>query len=316
MLVNIFVWLALFALAVVFGWLVTRAWRSRRALVRWPGVIFGGLLTLLLVILLGMGAVGWLRTYLPASTPAPELTIEYTPERVERGRHLAAAFCAGCHSTNSDFPLTGGMDLANDIPIPIGSFVSSNLTPAGPLPNYTDGELLRLFRHGLDKNGRNLFAMSGANVRYMSDEDLYSMIAFLRSQAPAGEMGQQPPDRMNFLGLLMVGSGMIKPLPPAPAAITAPPRGATVEYGQYVLSYQDCNICHGADFNGGDGQLAPAGPGLRVVRRMDQDQFVAMMRTGMTPEGRQLQPPMPWQAIGRLDEDELAAMYMYLVSLP
>jgi hypothetical protein len=29
-----------------------------------------------------------------------------------------------------------------------------------------------------------------------------------------------------------------------------------------------------------------------------------------------MDPPMPWQAIGRMDDEELTAMHMYLQSLP
>ncbi len=37
------------------------------------------------------------------------------------------------------------------------------------------------------------------------------------------------------------------------------------------------------------------------------------MRTGVTPEGRQLRNQyMPWQAIGQLSDDELRAILLYL----
>lgn len=41
------------------------------------------------VILLLLVAIAYLQLALPSVDPAPELTIEYTPDRVERGAYLA-----------------------------------------------------------------------------------------------------------------------------------------------------------------------------------------------------------------------------------
>ena len=37
-----------------------------------------------------------------------------------------------------------------------------NLTPAGPLKDWSDGEIFRAIRNGIDRDGQVLFAMSGA----------------------------------------------------------------------------------------------------------------------------------------------------------
>jgi hypothetical protein len=151
----------------------------------------------------------------------------------------------------------------------------------------------------------------------MSDEDLLAVIAYLRSQPATGEPTPGPLDRPTLLGVVMMGAGMLpQGPPPITGVITAPPRGPTVEYGEYILSYQDCRDCHGEDLNGGvEGQLAPIGPTLKHIKSWTQEQFVTAMRTGVTPSGKQMEETMPWKAIGRLDDDELAAMYAYLASL-
>ena len=115
----------------------------------------------------------------------------------------------------------------------------------------------------------------------------------------------------------MLGAGQLpEGKPPVSGVITAPPRGATLEYGGYIASYQDCRDCQGEDLTGGvKGQLAPIGPNLRVVRGWTQDQFITTLRTGMNPSGHQLNPQMPWQAISRMDDTDLTALYKYLVSL-
>jgi mono/diheme cytochrome c family protein len=106
--------------------------------------------------------------------------------------------------------------------------------------------------------------------------------------------------------------------PPISEAITMPPKGPTAEFGKYILSYQDCVLCHGADLSGGTpGQLAPVGPGLQIVKGWTQQQFIDTLRTGVDPNGHALNNKlMPWQNIGRMDDDELAAVYAYLVSAP
>jgi len=63
------------------------------------------------------------------SAPALDLRVAGTPEEIVRGQAISDGFCSGCHSKTGT--LTGGLDVAQDLPVPIGSFVASNLTPAG-----------------------------------------------------------------------------------------------------------------------------------------------------------------------------------------
>jgi len=99
--------------------------------------------------------------------------------------------------------------------------------------------------------------------------------------------------------------------------IVAPPKGPNARYGKYLLSYQDCRECHGKDLAGGvPGQLPPLGPDLGIVKSWSEAQFIATMRTGVDPNGHRLNDQMPWRPIGRMDHDELAAIYLYLAGLP
>ena len=99
--------------------------------------------------------------------------------------------------------------------------------------------------------------------------------------------------------------------------ISAPPKSATSQFGEYILSYQDCRECHGARLTGGvQGQLPPIGPGLSLVKEWTLAEFIATMRTGVDPSGHQLGKEMPWKPVGRMDDEELAAIYEYLTHLP
>ena len=46
------------------------------------------------------------------------------------------------------------------------------------------------------------------------------------------------------------------------------------------------------------------------------EEFVATMRTGADPGGHELSEKMPWRPIGKMDDEELGAVYEYLIHLP
>ena len=60
----------------------------------------------------------------------------------------------------------------------------------------------------------------------------------------------------------------------------------------------------------------PIGPGLNLVKEWKLEEFVATMRTGTDPGGHELSEQMPWRPIGKMDDEELAAVYEYLIHLP
>jgi mono/diheme cytochrome c family protein len=94
--------------------------------------------------------------------------------------------------------------------------------------------------------------MSYTNAGKLSDDDIQALIAYIRSQPAAGQETVNPPDRLNLLGVIMLGAGMLPGGKPVfTGVITAPQKGPTVQYGEYVLSYQDCRECHGANLAGG-----------------------------------------------------------------
>lgn len=303
---------------VLLSFLIWRVWRIRNLLLKWIVVVPIGLVTLVLAGVSLVTLIGLIKVYVPKNVPIPDLVVTGTPEQIQRGEHLANAFCVECHSTNRQLPLSGGRDLGVDFPMPLGSFVPSNLTPGWKLKDWSDGEILRVLRDGIGRDGRKLLVMSNVNVRYMSDEDLEAVIAYLRSQPAVANETPDPPDKATLLGIVMYGAGMLpEGEPPVTGPIVAPPKGVTVEYGRYMVGFQDCRDCHGEDLKGGKpGQLAPIGPPLVVVKSWSVEEFIATFRTGIDPSGARLLDTMPWETIGRLDDVELAAMHAYLSSIP
>ena len=319
MFINIIFLLVMMVVSVLFGWLTRRSWKTKNALSKWGGSILSGLLSVLVGLVSIIAVVGLIKAYTPRTAPVPDLKVAGTPEQIERGKHIADAFCTSCHSVSKDLPLTGGIDLGKDFPMPLGSFVSSNLTPAGPLKDWSDGEIFRALRNGVDPDGRWLFVMSNFRGRNLSDEDLQALIAYLRNQPAVDNETPNPPDQPGPLGLILLGAGMLPAgQPPITDEIAAPPKGPTVEYGEYILSYQDCRDCHGENLLGGvEGQLAPFGPNLKLVKGWTREQFITTMRTGVDPNDHKLDPEkMPWKSIGRMDDEELTAIYLYLMDMP
>ncbi|MGA7809305.1 c-type cytochrome, partial [Bradyrhizobium sp.] len=159
---------------------------------------------------------------------------------------------------------------------------------------------------------------SYTNAGKLSDDDTSAVIAYLRSLPAAGAQTPDPPDRFNLLGLAMLGAGLLPSgKPVSTAVVTAPPKSPTSEFGAYILSYQDCRECHGRQLTGGvPGQLAPLGPDLSVVKDWTRVDFIATFRTGVDPNGHELGKVMPWRPLGRMDDDELTAIYEYLTHLP
>ena len=318
MIGNIFGWLVMVGVAVLLGWATSRAWRAKNPFLKWGGTVVGGLLTLVVALVSVVTLIGLVKGYSRVNTPAPEMVVNATPEMIARGEHIADTLCATCHSLNSELPLTGGMDIGKDFPMNLGKYISGNLTPAGPLKDWTDGEIFRAVRDGIDEEGRTLTVMSTVRGRNLSDEDLLAVIAYLRNQPPVPNETLDPPDQPNLLAVVMLGAGMLpEGEPPIEGAIEAPPKGPTVEYGEYLFSYNDCRECHGENLKGGvEGQLAPIGWNLELVKAWSEQDFITTMRTGVDPNGYTLSPSMPWKNVGRMDDDELAAMYAYLIAMP
>jgi mono/diheme cytochrome c family protein len=95
--------------------------------------------------------------------------------------------------------------------------------------------------------------------------------------------------------------------------------GVTVDYGQYISQIAACGECHGEDLTGGIAEGAPKGPNLTqggAFAAYREEDFITLMRTGVTPGGRTVSEEMPWMSYGKMTDDELKALYMYLQQLP
>lgn len=307
---------------------------------KWLGIIIG------VVLLLIFTGIGYIKMALPNVGDAPDLKVEISPERVERGKYLAncVTVCMDCHSTRdwSQFagPLVagtegiGGERFDRTMGFP-GIFYSKNITPTG-IGSWTDGEVYRAITAGVDKNNEPLFpVMPYHYYGKMADEDIYSIIAYVRS-LPAKE-SSIPAREMDFpIDLIM----RTMPLKGTPSILPEP--SDTKAYGQYLVNASGCRECHskvddkgqvlpGFEFGGGRAFEMPGGtlttPNITShatgLGYWSQQQFVAKFKayqdsTYQSPKidfMKEYNSIMPWMMYSNMKESDLAAIYEYLKTL-
>lgn len=256
------------------------------------------------------------RTYAVIVAP---LDVPSDPALLVRGRHLASAatHCTGCHADN-----LGGQVMLDVLPARVSA---PNLTAGvgGVGARYSDEDWVRAIRHGLRPDGTPLLIMPSHNFNRLSDADLAAIIAYVRSAAPV----DNDPDafELRLLGRLLLVLGELE-LPAeqidhAARSGDAPVAGPTPLYGRYLVTVGNCADCHGISLSGAPvvEPGAPPAPNLTTggqVGGWTEEQFIAALRTGLTPSGHHMSSAMPWELTGQLTDEELGAIFAYLQSLP
>jgi mono/diheme cytochrome c family protein len=318
MISNIVSVIILLVLVGLFGWLTWRAWHSKRRVLKWIGVVLSGTLTLLFTVVTVIALVGFYRMNLPPHRYSiSDVKVAMTPEQIARGQSLAY-ICTDCHSSTGSLPLDGSKDNYVAGGPPVGVIYASNLTPGGPLKDWTDGEIMRAIREGVDKNGRPLMIMPSVALHNLSDMDAQALVAFLRSQPVVTR--DLPHRNLNAVAAIFVGVGMFPTSAQTPItqAVIAPAPG-TPAYGKYLVSSLGCHDCHGQNLTGSSGGLGPSAPNIAaIVPYWSEADFLNLFRRGLDPSGREIPPKsMPWKSYGAAFTDsELSDIYTYIHSLP
>jgi len=298
------------ALTVLFGWLAYKAFKSPKSWVKWLGGILASLLALLFAGVTVAGIYGTLQLNEKHSVSVPAVAVAGTPEQIARGERVAERLCVGCHSTNDELPMTGGKNMSDDAGMPLGDIYSANLTPAGEIASWSDEDLFRVLRTGIDNEGRATAMVNFPGVHALSDEDVLAVIAYLR-QSPAVQ-NEVPPYAPSLLTALLTAAGFLSAdIPDEITPISVPPKAATAEYGKYVKDYMECSSCHGEQLDGVVPPPFPAGPDIRpLMRSISLDDFVHLIEANTaasTPD-----EIMIWKTLNQLDDMEKEALFLYL----
>jgi mono/diheme cytochrome c family protein len=130
------------------------------------------------------------RIALPPSYGPPVGTVKAPSRRdkLKYGQYLVTiGHCMECHTPRDE---KGALVLANlgaggqVIEGPWGKTVSRNLTPGG-LKDWTDAQIAKAIREGLDRNGQHYRPpMAYEFYNHINDADISAIIAYLRSLKP------------------------------------------------------------------------------------------------------------------------------------
>jgi mono/diheme cytochrome c family protein len=297
-------------------------------------------------ILIGLGALlvlvtGFIVIYFyalhPKSRAAPNVTAPKTPEAIARGEYLAkhVAGCVICHSPMDmkvpgdqwdDTKIFAGRAFPSSGNFP-GTLVGPNISPTA-VGKWSDGELLRAIREGVDREGNALFPMMPyGRFTKLTDDDVLAIIAYVRSVPPqpetAGATSIDFPVSM-FIRLAP------KPLDKAPPAWPTDP----VARGKVLLEVMSCIDCH-TPMNKGqlvESKLYAGGnkfsePTLGTVYSSNitsdaatgigaysDEDLMRVFKEGKGKDGRTLWV-MPWRAYQGANDEDLRAVIAALRTL-
>ena len=301
-----------------------------------------GMTLVVIAVLLVCGitlTIGWRPFIGPRARPLTDRKFQPTPARLARGRYMVEGLgCFDCHGehdwTKHDAPLIEGTRGAGYAEFPMaglpGRVVAPNITPdpetgAG---KWTDDQLARAIREGIGHDGRALFPfMPYPDMRVMSDEDLASVIVYLRS-IPAVHKALPATEIIFPVKYLMRSAPQ-----PITEPVGEPDRSNPVKYGKYLVTIAGCADCHtpqskgqnlpGMDFAGGFilegpwGRVASANitPDPSGISYYDETLFVQALRTGYV-KARELNQIMPWWHYRSLTDDDLKALFAWMRTIP
>jgi len=299
------------------------------------GILCGLLVLLAVAISL---TIGWRPIIGPRTRPLTARKFEATPQRLERGRYLFqhVLLCVTCHSSHDlskpDHPVLANAQGAGEV-MPIddlpGRVVAANITPDAETGagNWTDDQLSRAIREGIGHDGRTLFPMMPyENFKHLSDEDLASVVVYMRSLTPVR-------NELPKTEIIFPVKYLIRSVPePITAAVNAPDPSDRLQWGAYLVKVGNCADCHtpadkgqplaGMDFAGG--QVFTGAWGRAVSANITQDAsgmsyydealFIQVMRTGYV-KARKLDALMPVEQFRGMNDDDLKAMFGYLRTL-
>jgi cytochrome c553 len=307
-----------------------------------------GIVVLAVVALAAIG-VSYLSLRKPAQRAASAVKVQATPERLARGQYLVrhVSICFDCHSERTvayGLPFkpgregVGGFIWDEKIKFP-GVLAAANLTPDPEtgLGKWTDGEIIRAIREGVDREGKALFPiMPYGHLRNLSDDDAQSIVAYLRTLKP--QRYERPKKT------LQVPLNFVEKFVPAPleAPVPQPNRADHLAYGKYLVSIASCGECHdtknarnepieGMEFAGGWEMHTPFFTVKTAnitphpstwMGRATKEEFIGRFRAFANynaenaPQAKDGKNTlMPWISYSGMSDEDLGAIYDYLKTL-
>lgn len=211
------------------------------------------------------------------AVPLTQVSLPKDAASIAEGARLAKlAGCRGCHGAE------GEGTVWTDFPWFIGRPAPPSI--ARKTADYSDAELVRLIHHGVRKDGSSLFIMPTAAHRYLADDDVAKIAAWVRT------IRFTPKDsivtsRWGPLGRFLMLTGEISP---SVEVENVAPAHRPADVGRY---YYDavCSECHDLfkprKIEGGRWTTPALAP---MAASYDAAAFHKLLKTGVPPSGRDL----------------------------
>jgi len=302
---------------------------------------------LMIIVILLIVVVGIFATYISMrsipkfAVKKIDVKVESTAARVERGTKLASMLCRGCHYSEATKKFTGRE--LSEAP-QFGKIYSANITqdPVAGIGKWSDADIIYLIRTGVKPDGQYIPPYMPKLI-HISDEDIHSIVAFLRSgndwvQPYSLKM---PASKPSFLTKFLVTIKAMQPFEYPTAPIPEPDTTDMVKWGKYISCYQyECFSCHSQDFAKNDYFVPEKSPGFFAggnkmftmegkpisslnitmdkntgIGNWTEEQFINAVKSGIVPNGgHALRYPM--QPYANLTDKEVKAIYAYLKTIP
>lgn len=194
----------------------------------------------------------------------------------------------------------------------VGKLVAPNLTRVAKA--YTDGELERLIRKAVKKDGTAAMVMPAKTYAYLADEDVAAIVTWLRGM-------KEEPDAVpggtqwGPLGRVALATNKVAfEADDLPSFVPTKTRPA--DTGRYLVDVA-CLHCHRmkTDYDNGFGMKTP--PLATMVQSYSYDQFAALLNTGKPIGGREMpfMSKVSREAFAFYSDAEKRAIYDYLTSV-
>ena len=232
-------------------------------------------------------------------------------------RLVVAKGCEECHGED-----LGGKVFIEDPAM--GRLIATNLTKGkGGLPqDYSRKDWVLALKHGLSRDMKPLLFMPAHEFTHFTEEDLGAIIAYceqLRNvdrEHPDHEIGPMAKILTELGEFHLFPAEMIDHEKPLAKHVEVE---VSADYGKYLTVL--CQGCHRENMKGGK-PIAPGFPPVVDISstgnpgKWTEEQFINTLRTGKTPEGKQLKPEeMPWTMTAAYTDVELKAIFAYLMSI-